>query len=253
MLRARVRAWLARTVVALDGQPSAEPPRTPAVAQEDRTTTQTLLASILASVPLFRKCTPEQLNALVQHASEQVYPSGHVVTRQGEPSENLWVLLSGRVRVVEATADGQAEMLLGELGKAEIFGELGILRDQPRSATVIAVDRTQCLVIRQRDFMAVLQESPELANALLRIVAGRLYDADRKLARYAPDPLTGLASRRAFHEQYRRLAPGARPRKKRVPLVTRGGGQLKAGDDGLRRAARGGRTRAAAPVLSAAP
>ena len=233
MLRARVRAWLARTVVALDGQPSAEPPRTPAVAQEDRTTTQTLLASILASVPLFRKCTPEQLNALVQHASEQIYPSGHVVTRQGEPSENLWVLLSGRVRVVEATADGQAEMLLGELGKAEIFGELGILRDQPRSATVIAVDRTQCLVIRQRDFMAVLQESPELANALLRIVAGRLYDADRKLARYAPDPLTGLASRRAFHEQYRRLAAGARRRKNGLLLMTLDVVKLKSVNDGF--------------------
>jgi len=233
MLRARVRAWLARTVVALDGQPSAEPPRTPAVAQEDRTTTQTLLASILASVPLFRKCTPEQLNALVQHASEQVYPSGHVVTRQGEPSENLWVLLSGRVRVVEATADGQAEMLLGELGKAEIFGELGILRDQPRSATVIAVDRTQCLVIRQRDFMAVLQESPELANALLRIVAGRLYGADRKLARYAPDPLTGLASRRAFHEQYRRLAAGARRRKNGLLLMTLDVVKLKSVNDGF--------------------
>jgi diguanylate cyclase (GGDEF)-like protein len=233
MLRARVRAWLARTVVALDGQPSAEPPRPPVVAQEDRATTQTLLASILASVPLFRKCTPEQLNALVQHASEQIYPSGHVVTRQGEPSENLWVLLSGRVRVVEATADGQAEMLLGELGKAEIFGELGILRDQPRSATVIAVDRTHCLVIRQRDFMAVLQESPELANALLRIVAGRLYDADRKLARYAPDPLTGLASRRAFHEQYRRLAAGARRRKNGLLLMTLDVVKLKSVNDGF--------------------
>jgi diguanylate cyclase (GGDEF)-like protein len=233
MLRARVRAWLARTVVALDGQPSDEPPRPPVVAQEDRATTQTLLASILASVPLFRKCTPEQLNTLVQHASEQVYPSGHVVTRQGEPSENLWVLLSGRVRVVEATADGQAEMLLGELGKAEIFGELGILRDQPRSATVIAVDRTHCLVIRQRDFMAVLEESPELANALLRIVAGRLYDADRKLARYAPDPLTGLASRRAFHEQYRRLAAGARRRKNGLLLMTLDVVKLKSVNDGF--------------------
>jgi diguanylate cyclase (GGDEF)-like protein len=233
MLRARVRAWLARTVVALDGQPSAEPPRPPAVAQEDRTTTQTLLASILASVPLFRKCTPEQLGTLVRHASEQIYPSGHVVTRQGEPSDNLWVLLSGRVRVIEATADGQAEMLLGEIGKAEIFGELGILRDQPRSATVIAVDRTHCLVLRQSDFMTVLQESPELPNALLRIVAGRLFDADRKLARYAPDPLTGLASRRAFHEQYRRLAAGARRRKNGLLLLTLDVVKLKAVNDGF--------------------
>ena len=220
MLRARVRAWLARTIVAYDTQSAVAQPGVRPGRHEDRATTQTLLASILASIPLFRKCTPEQLNMLVRHASEQVYPSGHIITREGEPPENLWVLLSGRVRVVETTSDGQAELLLGELGRAEIFGEMGILRDQPRSATVIAVDRTHCLVLRQRDFMAVLQESPELSNAMLRIVAGRLYDADRKLARYAPDPLTGLAGRRAFHEQYRRLAAGARRRKNGLLLVT---------------------------------
>jgi diguanylate cyclase (GGDEF)-like protein len=137
------------------------------------------------------------------------------------------------VRVVEATSDGQAEMLLGELGRAEIFGELGILRDQPRSATVIAVDRTHCLVLRQSAFMAVLQDSPELSNSLLRIVAGRLYDADRKLARYSPDPLTGLASRRAFHEQYRRLAAGARRRKNGLLLLALDVVKLKTVNDGF--------------------
>ncbi len=233
MLRARVRAWLARTVITLGGEAEGAAPVPRPETREDHATTQTLLASILASVPLFRKCTSEQLSMLVKYASEQVYPSGHVVTRQGEPPENLWVLLSGRVRVVEATADGQAEMLLGEIGKAEIFGELGILRDQPRSATVIAVDRTHCLVLRQRDFLAVLEDSAELSNALLRIVAGRLYDADRKLARYAPDPLTGLASRRALYEQYRRLAAGARRRKNGLLLLALDVLNLKAVNDGF--------------------
>jgi diguanylate cyclase (GGDEF)-like protein len=231
MLRARVRAWLARTVVSFDGHATATPAAAPTQAHEDRDATQTLLASILASVPLFRKCAPEQLNLLVRHASEEVYPSGHVIARQGEESDNLWVLLSGRVRVVEATSDGQSEMLLGELGRAEIFGELGILRDQPRSATVIAVDRTHCLVLRRSAFMAVLEDSPELSNSLLRIVAGRLYDADRKLARYSPDPLTGLASRRAFHEQYRRLAAGARRRKNGLLLLALDVVKLKAVND----------------------
>ena len=233
MLRARVRAWLARTLVSFDAHEGGERPVGLQEAREDRATTQTLLASILASIPLFRKCTPEQLNILVRHATEQVYPSGHVVTRQGEPPEHLWVLLSGRVRVVEATSDGQAEMLLGEIGKAEIFGELGILRDQPRSATVIAVDRTHCLVLRQRDFLSVLEDSAELSNALLRVVAARLYDADRKLARYAPDPLTGLASRRAFYEQYRRLAASARRRKNGLLLLAIDVLNLKAVNDGF--------------------
>ena len=110
---------------------------------------------MLAAVPLFRSLTPRSSTGWSRNATEQVYPAGHVITRQGEPPQHLWVLLSGRVRVVEATTDGQAEMLLGEIGKAEVFGELGILRDQPRSATVIAVERTHCLVLRHHDFISI--------------------------------------------------------------------------------------------------
>jgi diguanylate cyclase (GGDEF)-like protein len=222
MLRARVRAWLARTLVAYTDSFTGSPPDEAVMledARDNRGSTQTLLASMLAGVPLFRGLSATQLNSLVKEASEQVYPAGYVIARQGEPPRHLWVLLSGRVRVVEATADGQAEMLLGEIGKSEVFGELGILRDQPRSATVIAVERTHCLVLRHSDFLGVLDDSVELANGLLRVIASRLYDADRKLARYAPDPLTGLNSRRAFNEQYRRVAAGARRRKTGLLLL----------------------------------
>jgi diguanylate cyclase (GGDEF)-like protein len=231
-----VRAWLARTLVAYTESAAPEPSDEPVTrqdAREDRGATQTLLASMLASVPLFRGLTPAQLNALVVQATEQVYPAGHVITRQGEPTQSLWVLLSGRVRVVEATTDGQAEMLLGEIGKAEVFGELGILRDQPRSATVVAVERTHCLVLPQAEFVAALEESVPLANGLLRVVASRLYDADRKLARYAPDPLTGLNSRRALHEQYRRVAASARRRKSGLLVLSLDVRHLRAINDGF--------------------
>jgi diguanylate cyclase (GGDEF)-like protein len=123
------------------------------------------------------------------------------------------------MRVVESTADGHAETLLGEIGACEIFGELGILRDQPRSATVVAVERSHCLIIPAEDVLHVLEESTDLANRMLRVVAARLADADGKLGRYAPDPLTGLAGRRAFHEHYRRLAATARRRKSGLLLL----------------------------------
>jgi diguanylate cyclase (GGDEF)-like protein len=231
MLRARVRSWLARTLVNGDAAADSGPAAALVDAREERVASQAVLASMLASVPLFSKCTDEQLGTLVSHATEQIYPSGYILTRQGELPEHLWVLFSGRVRVVEATADGQAEMLLGELGKAEVFGEVGILRDQPRSATIIAVERTHCLVLRRRDFLRVLGESPELATGMLRILAARLYEADRRLARYAPDPLTGLASRRSFHEHYRRLASGARRRKTGLLLMAVDVVNLKAVND----------------------
>jgi diguanylate cyclase (GGDEF)-like protein len=219
MLRARVRSWLARTLFGAEVSADPNPALALAETREERVASQAVLASMLASVPLFSKCTDEQLGTLVSHATEQIYPPGYILTRQGEPAENLWVLFSGRVRVVEATVDGHAEMLLGEIGKAEVFGEVGVLRDQPRSATIIAVDRTHCLVLRRRDFLRVLGESADLATGMLRVLASRLYEADRKLARYAPDPLTGLASRRSFQEHYRRLAAGARRRKTGLLLM----------------------------------
>jgi diguanylate cyclase (GGDEF)-like protein len=232
MLRARVRSWLARTLIGGE-RVEPGPAVTLAETREERVASHAVLASMLASVPLFSKCTDEQLGTLVSHATEQIYPSGYILARQGEAPEHLWVLFSGRVRVVETTADGQSEMLLGEIGKAEVFGEVGILRDQPRSATIIAVDRTHCLVLRRRDFLKVLAESPDLATGMLRVLAARLFDADRKLARYAPDPLTGLASRRSFQEHYRRLAGGARRRKTGLLLLAVDVLDLKAINDGF--------------------
>jgi len=234
-LRARIRSWLARTLIGQAEARPADPAEAPVVVEDarDERGAQTLLATMLASVPLFKGMASEHLNTLVANATEQVYPAGHVIVRQGEPPDNLWVLLSGRVRVVEATVDGQAEMLLGDIGQSEVFGELGILRDQPRSATIIAVDRAHCLVLKQREFVKVLEQSADLANGLLRVVAARLYDADRKLARYAPDPLTGLSSRRAFHEQYRRLVNSARRRGHGLLLLSLDVLNLKAINDGF--------------------
>jgi diguanylate cyclase (GGDEF)-like protein len=110
-------------------------------------------------------------------------------------------------------------MFLGELGPGEVFGELAVLRDRPRSASIVTLDRTRCLVIPAADFLQLLNESKEMSLALLRILASRLFDADRLLARHAPDPLMGLPGRKAFHEMYRRLTAGSRRRGTSVLLL----------------------------------
>src|SRR5262249_34988857 len=81
------------------------------------------------------------------------------------------------------------------------------------------LERTRVLAIPASDFLQLLNTSRNMSLALLRILAGRLYDADRLLARHAPDPLTGLPGRRAFHELYRRLTAGAKRRGTSVVLL----------------------------------
>jgi len=215
MLRARVRAWLARTLMVFDA-----PERVGA-------------ASGLARAPgeSFRNLSSEQRQVLLASAAEQSFAPGHVLIRESDPPDRLFVILSGRVRVLEVAPDSPVELIVGELGEGEIIGELSMLRNQSRSATVVAIERTQCLVLPQSEFLKVLQSSTELAVSLLRTLAGRLYETDRRLSRYAPDPVTGLAGRRAFHDQYRRLAAVARRRKTGALLLVLDVFQLKAIND----------------------
>jgi diguanylate cyclase (GGDEF)-like protein len=240
MLRTRVRAWLARTLVTFD-------PVERAALRGERvggsSDSRARCASLLAALPLFRSLTAEQRDLLLDSATEQTFTAGHVLIRESDPPDRLFVILSGRVRVLEIATDSPVELIVGELGVGEILGELSVLRNQPRSATVVAVERPHCLVIPQSEFLKVLQSSAEMAVSLLRMLAGRLYETDRRLSRFAPDPVTGLAGRRAFHDQYRRLAAVARRRKTGALLLVVDVLQLRsindrfgygAGDDVLR-------------------
>src|SRR5262249_14309970 len=147
------------------------------------------------------------------------YATGEMIIRQGEPGHSVYIVLNGRVRIVEAAADTPVEMFLGELGPGEVFGELGILRERSRSASVFSLEKTSCLVIPEDRFVESLHSSTPMSMELLRVLASRLYDADRIIARHAPDALTGLPGRRGFHEMYRRLTASARRRKASVLLL----------------------------------
>jgi diguanylate cyclase (GGDEF)-like protein len=215
MLRSRVRAWLVRTAAA---SAADLPPEFSGVAA-DVVRSRSDYSELLRSIPLFRALTPAQVDTLLASSTEEVFPNGHVIVRQGEPGNSAFIIISGRVRIVEAVPDSPIEMFLGELGMGEVFGELGILRERPRAASVLALERTTCLRLSEADFLKTLQGSTDMGMELLRVLAGRLYDADRMLARHAPDPLTGLPGRRAFHELYRRLTASARRRKASVLLM----------------------------------
>lgn len=231
MLRTRVLAWLTRTIVANSSKPSGKVGRDATSlrsagresAADNKGAADVAAAAhadTLAMMPLFRSLDRQQILHLVTQATEEVFTAGHVVIHQGEPSTSPYVVLSGQVRIVQATCESQfAGQGLAEFGYGEIFGELGTLIEQPRSATVVAVEHTRCLALSPERFMQVIQQSPELAIGVLRMIALRLYNGDRLLARYAPDPLTGLLGRRAFYDHYQRLAAGPRRRRSGVTLL----------------------------------
>jgi diguanylate cyclase (GGDEF)-like protein len=223
MLRTRIRAWLARTIGAT-GTPIrvVVPDRVPDPSIEtfdDEQLSPEMLAQLLGSMPLFSPLTKQQISELLARSSQAEFPPEHTIIRQEAPLGTVYTLLTGHVRVFESMPESSMEMFLGELGPGEIFGELAILRERPRAATVVTLERTRCLLIPAAAFLHLVGESKEMALAMLRILAARLFDADRLLARHAPDPLTGLPGRRAFHEMYRRLTAGAKRRGTTVLLL----------------------------------
>lgn len=226
MLRSRVRAWLARaagerTVPARIGARSrGDAARAPVDGDEGRTLTRQELREIIGTIPLFRTLVEDDVDLLTARATEGFFEPGRSLVRQGETSDILHVIVSGRVRVVESPDDpSHTEMVLAELGAGEVVGELGVLTGMPRSATVVASESVRTLCIPGGDFLRVVQGAPALATSLLQVLARRIYDTDRRLARYAPDPLTGLLSRTAFREQYGRFAAQARRRQSSVLLM----------------------------------
>jgi len=174
----------------------------------------------LAGISLFTSLSTDELDLLSAGATERFHESGEVMIRQGERSDQLFVILKGSARVQEMPDDPSAtEMVLGEIGAGQIVGELAVLTGMPRSATVVAIEATHCLGIAGEDFTRLMRKSAVLAGALAQVLARRIYETDQRLTRFAPDALTSLLTRQTFQDHYRRVAAQARRRGTGVMLL----------------------------------
>ena len=140
----------------------------------------TTTADFLATVPLFGGLDREELDRFAELTREKSYPRGSVILFEHDPGDSLFVVRSGRVKVVLVGEDGR-EVILGVLGVGEHFGELSLIDDRPRSAHVIAMDDADLLVLRREDFRKRVESSPAVAWSLLSELSRRLRQADEKI------------------------------------------------------------------------
>jgi CRP-like cAMP-binding protein len=118
------------------------------------------------------------LQALVQKMKRLQVGRGSVVFSYQDDGDALYLLVSGRVKVHLHDADGR-ELILADLGAGAIFGEMSLLDDCPRSATVTASDTCLLATLSRTLMMEVIQEHPEVAMALLQMLSRRLREADQ--------------------------------------------------------------------------
>jgi CRP-like cAMP-binding protein len=123
---------------------------------------------LIGGVPLFANCSSAELGRIASVADELDVPEGHTIIREGDRGREFFVIASGGVRV---TRKGRK---LRELGSGEWVGEISLISDMPRTATVVTTAPTRLLVVTDRDFRHVLRQSPSIAIKLLDRLADRL-------------------------------------------------------------------------------
>ena len=119
---------------------------------------------------------------------------GSIIMAAGDPTDSLYIVLSGRLKVMMSDADGK-EVILTIIGPGEFFGEMGLIDDSPRSASVVAIEACELLAITRRDFKKCLAENFEMSMAVMRGLVRRLREADRKIGSLALLDVYGRVAR----------------------------------------------------------
>ena len=109
----------------------------------------------------------------------KVFKTGDIICCEYEPGDDFYLIQSGRVRITKVVSD--KEKTLDILQSGDIFGEMAILEQQPRSATALAEDEVKTLVFNRQNFELLLKSNPEIAIKLLKTFTKRIYDAKRQL------------------------------------------------------------------------
>ena len=123
----------------------------------------------LASVPLLAGLDKRVRRRLAEIGKRRTYGADEAIVKEGSTGTALYIVLSGRARVER---EGEA---LGEVKGGDFFGELALIEEHPRSATIVALEETDCLLFPAWEFTALLDEHPEIAVPIMRALIARLH------------------------------------------------------------------------------
>jgi CRP/FNR family transcriptional regulator, cyclic AMP receptor protein len=136
---------------------------------------------VLAGASLFSELSHRDLKRLASATITRAYKKGETIVKEGQDAVAFYLITKGRVSVARR-GKGESQTALASLGPGEFFGEMALLDSYPRSASVIATEDTECLVLSRWDFVAELRSNPYIAVQMLPILSRRL----RKLQQDVP-------------------------------------------------------------------
>ncbi len=129
--------------------------------------------TILRESPLFAGVDHRTIHRVVEQATRRTYKAGDTIVRQGDAASALYLVLSGRVSI-SREMDGKESKLV-EQGPGTFFGEMALIEDHPRTASVTAIEPTQCLLVVAWEFTALMHAHPSVVEALFRELVTRTH------------------------------------------------------------------------------
>jgi CRP/FNR family cyclic AMP-dependent transcriptional regulator len=149
---------------------------------------------LIRRVPLFSMLTNEQAQGIADAIVKRRFRRGEIIVEQGRKSNALFILLTGRARVLSADVRGR-EVILAVLQPGDYVGEMSLIDNEPHSATVRAEVQTDMLILGRAEFARCLPENSSLSYAIMRGLVQRLRNADRQIESLALLDVYGRVAR----------------------------------------------------------
>jgi nitrite reductase/ring-hydroxylating ferredoxin subunit len=134
----------------------------------------------LAHIPLFAGIEPSAVAALEAFAFRRTFAQGAAIVEEGHTGNGVYVIVSGRVEVVRRREE-ESPQVVTSLGAGEPFGEMALLGEWKRTASVVAVEETTCIGLDRWIFLAHMRRDPEFAIRMLQVLAARLAEMNERV------------------------------------------------------------------------
>lgn len=136
---------------------------------------------LLEKVPIFSELGRRHLGRLSKLMVARTFRAGEVIIKEDDQAAGFFIISTGKVEVIRG-ADGKNPQPLATLGPGDFFGEMALFEGYPRSATVRALEDTDCLAMTRWDFTAEMHTHPEIAVGMLPALVRRLRETDARLS-----------------------------------------------------------------------
>ena len=150
--------------------------------------------SVLKSVEIFSGLSDAELAALEESSIRRSYPKNTVIINENDVADSLYVIESGKVKVYCSDKNGK-EFIMNTLGGGDYFGELALLDDDRRSASVRTMEKADFCIIYKQDFNQVLDQHPNIAKTLIRNITRRVRALTEKVKSLALQDVYGRVTK----------------------------------------------------------